>query len=59
MGTPDAGPDGKPWHIEHVVPVERGGPTHAENLTLACRACNLRKGTRPAYQFAVTVAMPM
>lgn len=56
-GTPDADPDGAAWHVEHVVPVERGGPTHAENLTLACRRCNLSKGTRPAYRFAVTLAL--
>ena len=37
--------------------IERGGPTHAENLTLSCRRCNLSKGTRPAYRFAVTRAM--
>lgn len=54
QGTTDKDPDGEAWHIEHVVPVERGGPTHAENLTLACRRCNLAKGTRPAFRFAVT-----
>lgn len=53
-GTVEKDPDGEAWHIEHVVPVERGGPTHAENLTLACRRCNLAKGTRPAFRFAVT-----
>lgn len=53
-GTSDKDPDGRAWHIEHVVPVERGGPTHAENLTLACRRCNLSKGTRTAFRFAVT-----
>lgn len=50
-GTPDADPDGQPWHIEHVIPVSRGGPTRADNLTLACASCNLRKGTTPAYAF--------
>ena len=28
-----------------------GGPTHAENLTLACRQCNSRKGPRTAFEF--------
>ena len=50
-GTPENDPDGQPWHIEHVIPVSRGGPTRADNLTLACASCNLRKGTTPAYAF--------
>ncbi len=36
QGTVEKDPDGQAWHIEHVVPVACGGPTHAENLTLAC-----------------------
>ena len=54
QGTAGRDPDGEAWHIEHVVPVERGGPTHVENLTLACRCCNLKKGTRPAFAFILT-----
>jgi signal transduction histidine kinase len=50
-GTPGHGPDGGPWHIDHVVAVDRGGPTRADNLTLACETCNLRKGAMPAYLF--------
>ncbi|MBA4067289.1 MAG: HNH endonuclease, partial [Isosphaera sp.] len=29
---------------EHVVPVSRGGSDGPDNLALACRACNARKG---------------
>jgi len=36
------------------VTIAASAPTHAENLTLACRRCNLAKGTRPAFRFAVT-----
>jgi hypothetical protein len=32
---------------EHLVPRSRGGRTTPENLTVACRACNRRRGTRP------------
>lgn len=32
---------------EHLVPRSRGGRTSPENLTIACRACNRRRGTRP------------
>jgi 5-methylcytosine-specific restriction endonuclease McrA len=30
--------------LDHVVPRALGGPTAPENLVVACRACNQRKG---------------
>jgi 5-methylcytosine-specific restriction endonuclease McrA len=32
--------------IDHVVPRSRGGLDHWDNLVLACKACNCRKGDR-------------
>lgn len=29
---------------DHIIPVQHGGETHAENLALACLRCNRRKG---------------
>ncbi len=44
-----------PWRTdltaEHIVPRARGGRTSPENLTVACRACNKRRGTRPVVAF--------
>jgi hypothetical protein len=41
----------EPWRTdvtaEHLVPRSRGGRTTPENLAIACRACNRRRGTRP------------
>ena len=34
-----------PFEIEHIVPLYRGGNDEISNLALACRSCNLRKGT--------------
>ncbi len=34
-------------HIDHVVPVSQGGPTHPDNLVAACARCNLEKGASP------------
>ena len=31
-------------HVDHVVPVARGGTNEPENLQAACAACNRRKG---------------
>jgi hypothetical protein len=37
------GPDGRPWHIDHVQALARGGTHTEDNLTLACATCNSRK----------------
>jgi hypothetical protein len=34
------------FHIDHIVPVVRGGETKEENLALACVSCSLRKAAR-------------
>lgn len=31
--------------VEHVIPLAAGGADELHNLALACRSCNLRKGT--------------
>lgn len=33
-------------HIDHVVPVQRGGTNDPSNLAVACSSCNLRKGSK-------------
>lgn len=40
-----------PLEIEHIVPVARGGTDDPANLTIACRPCNLSKGTLTAAEF--------
>jgi hypothetical protein len=37
---------GATFHIEHVIPRSKGGPTRAENLAFACPSCNLKKSNR-------------
>lgn len=32
--------------IEHIIPLAKGGPHSAENLTLACKSCNSSKGAK-------------
>jgi hypothetical protein len=34
------------FEVEHVVPRALGGPDDLPNLALACRSCNLYKGTQ-------------
>jgi hypothetical protein len=44
-----------PWRAdltaEHIVPRSRGGRSSPENLTIACRACDKRRGTKPVVSF--------
>lgn len=42
---------GVPLEIEHLVPRSRGGSDRVSNLTLACHACNQKKGTKTAAEF--------
>lgn len=37
---------GEALTIEHLLPLARGGSWNEENLWLACRRCNERKGTQ-------------
>lgn len=42
-----ANEDGVPiYHIEHIVPLFRGGTNDISNISLACPLCNLSKGTK-------------
>lgn len=38
-------------HVEHAIPLSRGGRHTAENLVLCCRDCNFLKHTRTAEEF--------
>lgn len=37
--------------VDHVEPRMRGGDRSDGNLVTACRPCNTRKGSRPAWAF--------
>jgi 5-methylcytosine-specific restriction endonuclease McrA len=43
-----------PWsakHVDHVIPVARGGSNGPENLVIACASCNLSKGAKLPHEF--------
>lgn len=40
-----------PYHIDHKIPVCRGGSTTLENLALACKECNQKKYTLTDIEF--------
>ena len=43
------GPD---YHVDHVIPIARGGSNGPDNLVIACPTCNLSKGSKLPHEFA-------
>jgi 5-methylcytosine-specific restriction endonuclease McrA len=39
------------YHIDHIIPVSRGGSNGRGNIALACPSCNLRKHNKTAEEF--------
>ena len=40
------GIDYKEAHLEHIIPLAKGGPHDDNNLRVTCKTCNLEKGTK-------------
>ena len=49
-----------PWEIDHVKPVSglEGDGNEVENLVVACRECNRKKGTKSANRSGEWVGLP-
>lgn len=45
----------KSFHIDHYVPLSKGGEHKLENLVIACPTCNLTKSAKDPYAFAKSV----
>jgi 5-methylcytosine-specific restriction endonuclease McrA len=39
-------------HVDHIIPLSRGGAHSIENLCCACSDCNLKKGARMPNEFS-------
>lgn len=45
------------FHLEHMIPLSRGGAHDWMNLALACPTCNMRKGERTVEEFMERLAL--
>ena len=45
--------DGKKLHVDHVIPISKGGKTVMKNLQALCNDCNIGKGTKIVDGWAV------
>lgn len=43
---------GKVYHVDHVIPLIRGGSNGPENIVIACPTCNLRKNDKMPHEWA-------
>jgi 5-methylcytosine-specific restriction endonuclease McrA len=39
-------PEGSSWHLDHIVPIARGGGHTWENVAVSHATCNIRKGAK-------------
>lgn len=41
-----------PYHVDHVMPLAKGGGNGPENLQILCKSCNLKKGSKHPDEWA-------
>lgn len=42
---------GKNYHVDHIVPLARGGSNWPENIVIACPSCNQSKGSKLPHEW--------
>ena len=47
------------YHLDHIVPVSKGGTSYIENIAAACPSCNLSKGAKDLDEWLSERKVPM
>lgn len=47
----------KDYHVDHIVPLSKGGDNWPANLCIACPTCNMRKNAKLPHVFAQQLGM--
>ena len=48
-GTVEKGPDGKSWHMDHILPFSVYEIESLDNYVKSCQFCNISKGSKVLY----------
>ena len=44
----------KRYHVDHIIPLSRGGCNNASNIQILCPACNMRKHDKDPFSWAIS-----
>jgi len=47
---------GNSYHVDHIVPLSKGGSNGPENIAIACPTCNMSKGAKTPQEFMEQLA---
>lgn len=47
---------GEEWHVDHLIPLSKGGSNGPENIVVSCPTCNMSKGSSDPIDFLERVA---
>jgi 5-methylcytosine-specific restriction endonuclease McrA len=45
------------YHVDHIVPLSRGGTNRSANLQLTCSRCNRQKGAKDPVEFSQSIGL--
>lgn len=48
-----------PCHVDHIIPLARGGSHSIENLCISCPKCNLSKNAKPLTEWNRAIEQPV